>query len=619
MRKIIYYFLFISAILGRIECKEKEYEISTYYSASCGTTGINFYPKRSGDDDRSFTTKYGPSPAFTSDNLDYVVRKLVDNDVSIYAGTYNVSSPSPVNLNGDGGLAISATFDAAWMIEFDTVGNMYISDSFNNKIRKVDGLTNIISTFAGDGTNQDIGATDSGDATSASLFRPNNLFVDSTGDYLYFADRRNHRIRKIDFATQQISTVVGAALSPRNGGYSGDGGPASSALLRQPYGVISDTIGNLYIADTNNNLIRKVDTFGIITTVAGESNAGYNGDNIAATSAKLNAPRAVWVDTDGIIFIADTSNNLVRKVDEDGIITTIAGIPGSVGYNGDDFNSIYATLNFPVNIIGDGTGDLYVSEFNSFRVRRLTPFTFTEMPTMEPTESPTDNPTMEPTVLPTTDGVSPTASPTCSPAPTAKSSTQWPTKTKKPSNSPTTKPSNPSTYPTFKPTRTPSSKPTGPSPQPTPRPTKQPVYPTISPSEKKVPTAEPTPTYNYIEPTQTNEPTPSYNSFESINPSLKPVAPTSSPVSTLNPTFKPSKPSYRPSLSTTPTQKPVKPSYKPTAIPTSLYAPSQQPTKPSYKPTARPTSSYKPSQQPSEPCDDSSEPTSSNKPSQKPN
>eukprot|EP01038_Epipyxis_sp_PR26KG_P007175 gene7175-9784_t len=503
----------------------EQYVISTYYKANCGTTGINFFPPRTSSVSL-FTSNYGPSAAYLSDNLDYVVRKAVNNNVTIFAGTFNDSSSSSLDLNGDGGLAISATFNSAWTITFDTVGNMYISDSFNNRIRKVDVLTNIITTFAGTGnSNRALGppSIDSGDATSANLFRPVNLFVDITGEYLYFADRRNHRIRRIDFASEQISTVVGASQAPNDGRYSGDGGPATSAYLQQPYGVIQDSTGNLYIADTNNNLIRKVDTSGIITTVAGvlftdssgaltttstsgQTNAGYNGDNIAATSAKLNAPRAVWVDTDGNIFIADTNNNLVRKVDTNGNITTIAGIPGSSGYNGDDINGVDATLNFPVNLIGDGTGDIYITDFSNFRVRRLTlidQVVITPTPTIAPICS----------KFPTSTVIDPTTTPTCSPAPTAVSTTQWPTKTKKPSQFPTAMPSNPTASPSFKPTRVPSFRPTGPSAKPSLRPTKQPIKanPTNSPTMvTSTPSYEPTPSYVNVPSPPTNEPTPTY-------------------------------------------------------------------------------------------------------------
>jgi trimeric autotransporter adhesin len=177
------------------------------------------------------------------------------------------------------------------------------------RVRKVDAATGIISTVAGNGTADYTG--DGGPAVSASLFEPRGVAVDTVGN-LYIADTNNFRIRKVDTATGVITTVAGDGI----GGYSGDGGPAISSQLNHPTGVVVDMAGTtLYIADSNNNRVRKVNVVtGTISTVAGNGNNGYAGDGGPATSAELYTPNAVVVDVAGNLYIADWGNNRVRKV-----------------------------------------------------------------------------------------------------------------------------------------------------------------------------------------------------------------------------------------------------------------------------------------------------------------
>ena len=207
----------------------------------------------------------------------------------------------------------------------DASGNLYIADTGNNRIRKVS-ATGIITTVAGNGSAGYSG--DGGPATSAQLDGPEGVAVDGSGN-LYIADTCNNRIRKVS-ATGIITTVAGNGSA----GYSGDGGPATSAQLSLPAGVAVDGSGNLYIADSGNNRIRKVSATGIITTVAGNGSPGYSGDGGPATSAQLNQPAGVAVDASGNLYIADSSNNRIRKVSATGIITTVAG-NGFDGYSGD--------------------------------------------------------------------------------------------------------------------------------------------------------------------------------------------------------------------------------------------------------------------------------------------
>ena len=200
--------------------------------------------------------------------------------------------------------------------------------------------TPTINTIAGNGTAGFSG--DSGLATGAELNGPYGVVVDS-GNNLYIADPGNNRIRKVAAGTGIITTIAGDGTA----GYSGDNGPATSAELNLPTGVAVDSGGNVYIADTGNNVIRKINTSGSITTVAGNNAEGYSGDNGAATNATLYAPSGVAVDSAGNLYIADTNNNRIRKVSTSGTITTIAGT-GTAGYTGDNGAATSATLNKPV-------------------------------------------------------------------------------------------------------------------------------------------------------------------------------------------------------------------------------------------------------------------------------
>ena len=201
-------------------------------------------------------------------------------------------------------------------------------------------------------------------ATSAQLNGPPFVAVDANGN-IYIADQNNNRIRKVD-TTGKITTIAGTGSA----GFSGDGGPATSAALNAPTGVFADAAGNIYINDPGNQRIRKIDGTGKITTIAGTGSGGYNGDGIAATSANLfNAVRTV-VDAAGNIYIADQSNHRIRKIDTGGFITTIVGT-GSAGYNGDGLGTA-TQLNNPTALALDTAGNLYFSDQFNHRIRELT-------------------------------------------------------------------------------------------------------------------------------------------------------------------------------------------------------------------------------------------------------
>lgn len=276
---------------------------------------------------------------------------------------------------GDGGPAVAAELDSPSAVAMDSLGNLYIADTGNNKIRKVDASGNI-STVAGRGDFLgELG--DGGSALDAGLSSPTGVAVDDDGN-LYIADKYNNRIRKVDFSSGigVITTVAGTG----SGGFSGDGGLAINARLYSPGGLaIYD--GNLYIADTNNHRIRKVDFssgVGIITTVAGAGYGTLRGDGGPAVEAELNYPSAIAIDSHGSLFIADTYNSRIRKVDYSsgvGIISTVAGSSLSYGYgfSGDGGPADEAELNQPEGIAVDGSGNLYISDTDNNRIRKVLP------------------------------------------------------------------------------------------------------------------------------------------------------------------------------------------------------------------------------------------------------
>jgi len=267
---------------------------------------------------------------------------------------------------GDGGPATAATLSNAAGVAVGPDGSLYVADTDNHAIRRVDAATLEIVTVAGTGSPGRTG--DGAPATSARLQFPEDVAVAPNGD-LYIADTMNHAIRRVAHATGLMTTIAGTG-SP---GSSGDGGPATSARLKHPSGVSLAANGDLYIADTSNNKIRKVsaDT-GIITTVAGTGAAGFSGDGGSAGAARLRGPRGVEIASNGDVYIADTSNHVVRRVEAaSGVIATVAGT-GSAGYSGDGGAAAAATLKAPVSVTVRANGDVYVADTGNHAVRAFT-------------------------------------------------------------------------------------------------------------------------------------------------------------------------------------------------------------------------------------------------------
>ena len=264
-------------------------------------------------------------------------------------------------FGGDGGPAIQASVFYPHVGSLDTGGNLYIADSGNHRIRKIDGL-GIITTVAGNGHAGFAG--DGWPATKANFTAPNDVKIDSAGN-LYIADTGNHRIREVD-ALGIITTVAGNGV----GEFLGDDGPATRACLHYPFVITLDNAGNLYITDSLNHRVRRMDREGIITTVAGDGVCEFHGDGGPATCASLNYPIGMTVDDCGNLYIADTDNHRVRKVDSRGIITTVAG-NGYAGFSGDGGPAVYASLNYPRGLSMDNLGNLYIADSMNNRIRKM--------------------------------------------------------------------------------------------------------------------------------------------------------------------------------------------------------------------------------------------------------
>ena len=263
--------------------------------------------------------------------------------------------------SGDGGQATAAEIYHPNLITLDAAGNIYVADYLNNRVRKIN-TSGVITSIAGNG-NQAYGG-DNGQATAAELNGPCGLVFDGAGN-LYISDSGNNRVRKINSAGI-ITTVAGNG----NAGYSGDGAAATLAELDNTGGIALDAALNIYITDANNNCIRKVSTTGVISTFAGRGAVGYTGDGGQATAAELNTPVDVKIDTAGNVYFSDFSNNCVRKVNTAGIIITVAG-NGVSGYAGDGGQATLAQLNKPNGLSLDAFGNLYIADFLNERVRKI--------------------------------------------------------------------------------------------------------------------------------------------------------------------------------------------------------------------------------------------------------
>ena len=283
---------------------------------------------------------------YIADTYNNRIRKVdINGIISTVAGN------GKQGFSGDGDSATKAELATPSCVVVDGFGNLFIADYGNGRVRKVN-TNGIISTLVGDSATK-VGISSVG------------LTLDATGN-LYIADFDNNRIRKLS-TNGIISTVAGNGTK----GYSGDGDSATAAKLYFPSSVAVDAYGNLFIADEGNHRIRKVSTNGIISTIAGNGIGGYSGDGGNAASAKLNAPTCVLFDAGGSLYIADHYNNRIRKISTNGIITTVAG-NGIQGFGGDGGSATNAEFDYPISVAFDTSGNLFIADYSNNRIRKVT-------------------------------------------------------------------------------------------------------------------------------------------------------------------------------------------------------------------------------------------------------
>jgi sugar lactone lactonase YvrE len=315
----------------------------------------------------------GVGNMYIADCLHNRVRKVTASTglISTIAGNGNPT------YTGDNGPAVNATLNAPSGVALDGAGNLYIADTGNNAVREIAASTGVIATVAGNGTPGSAGNGVA--ATSAELDQPQGITVDANGN-LYIADTSNHLIRKVDVLSGILSTVAGnGTTNPAtgDGSYSGDNGPAIQAGLDFPYAVAFDAGGNMYIPDSKNNVVRKVAAVngvlaasGIITTFAGTGAAGFSGDGGAAAAAQVWSPEGVIADPAGNLYIADTQNAAIRKVSSaTGFISMIAQSGSSEDFNG----GALAAVSFygPIGLFLDGGGNLYFADSLNMNVQEI--------------------------------------------------------------------------------------------------------------------------------------------------------------------------------------------------------------------------------------------------------
>jgi trimeric autotransporter adhesin len=268
---------------------------------------------------------------------------------------------------GDGTLATLVGLNSmAGGLATDVSGNLYIADTYNQRIRKINISSGLITTVAGNGRQWGGATGDGGLATSAHLYNPSGVALDTAGN-IYFTDTDLHRIRKVTVSTGIITTVAGNGYS----GYNGDGISATSARIGDPKGIAIDTNGNIYFTDPTTDRVRKVSSGGIITTIVGNGIAGSSGDGGLASVAQVNNPIGIAVDGAGNIYIADETNHKIRKVDATtGNISTIAGT-GVGGYSGEGGLASSAQLRNPSGVAIDAIGNIYIADVNNQRIRKI--------------------------------------------------------------------------------------------------------------------------------------------------------------------------------------------------------------------------------------------------------
>lgn len=366
---------------------------SISYLAGCGTGGYsgNMMPSLSASIRYpNQVTLDTAGNLYFADQTNNVVRKIMKSGSNLQNDTIiTVAGNGTLGYSGDNGAATAAMLNLPSSVAVDDSGNMYIADVQNNVVRKVGAITGSISTVAGNGTGGYAG--DNGPATAAELFGPYSVAVDNVGN-VYIADNKNYRIRKITKSTGMITTVVGNGIQ----GYNGDNKPATAAELSSPVGLAFDAANNLYISDNGTDRISKVTVSGTIKTIAGNGIIGYWGDGGPATAAEFDQLHGISLDKSGNVYVADAQNEVVREISTTDSIKTVAGtktqdtvitrvivikdttydtvvtVTGIAGFYGDGGLATAAKLNYPEGVAVDKAGNLYITDFGNQRIRVVT-------------------------------------------------------------------------------------------------------------------------------------------------------------------------------------------------------------------------------------------------------
>lgn len=306
---------------------------------------------------------------YLTDGAANVVRKVSGGNITTIAGTFigfNQINNTP--YAGDGGSAIFAHLNVPHAASVDDDGNVIVADAANNAVRQILAASGNITTVAGKGPGLSGYTGDGGLSAQSQMWNPHGVTFDASGN-IYISDTQNNAVRMISKSTGKITTVAG--LGPNNPGYSGDNGPSSTAALNSPEGLAIDSDGSIYISDSGNNVIRRISN-GIITTIAGTGAQGYSGDEGPALEATFLTLRGLAVDSEDNLYVADAANNVIRMIHAaTGKIYTVAG-NGTAGFEGDGGLAIDAKLSNPLGVALDNLDNLYIADTNNSAIRKVT-------------------------------------------------------------------------------------------------------------------------------------------------------------------------------------------------------------------------------------------------------
>lgn len=301
---------------------------------------------------------------FLSDTFNHVVRR-VDARTGVITTVAGAGRPG---FDGDGGPATEAHMNEPYGIVVDRRGNLYIADRLNRRVRRVDGKTGTMSTLTGDGSKT--GSGDAGPAVKAGLNEPNGLALNPSETLLYIADVADNRVRSVDLGTGIISTFAGDGRAQHRG----DGGPARQASIAGARAVDVGSVGTVYLVERQGNRVRAIDPQGEkIITVAGTGAKGYSGDGGPALEATFNGPKEIAADRLGHLFVVDTENHAIRRSQPNsGSVTTVAGA-GTKGPGGDGGPGPRAQLARPHGVAVGPDGAIYIGDTENHRIRKVTP------------------------------------------------------------------------------------------------------------------------------------------------------------------------------------------------------------------------------------------------------